>query len=83
MGCHNPYFTDDLIGLFGTLDINIWKVDNKSCLLLMEVDSASIFSRGSCVYDCILAYCIDCNTYVLEYKMPDLKITVERGAWVV
>lgn len=80
---HNAYFTEYLIGLFRKLHINIWKLDNKSCLLLMEIDSGSIVSCDSCVCDCILVYCIDCNTCELAYRMPGLKITVQRGTWVV
>ena len=41
--------SQSLVGVFGILDINIYKLANKSCFLLMKVDSGFIFSPESCM----------------------------------
>ena len=70
MGWHNPYITEYYMGLSGTSDRNIYELGNKSCLLLIEVDSGSIFIPESYM-------CRETIIPVYEYGIPDLKMTME------
>lgn len=67
MGWHNPYFTEYHTGLSGTSDRNIYELGNKSCLLLMEVGSGSIFIPESYVYRDTTVLCMNVEYQTLKW----------------
>lgn len=67
MGWHNPYFTEYHTGLSGTSDRNIYELGNKSCLLLMEVGSGSIFIPESYVYRDTTVLCMNVKYQTLKW----------------
>lgn len=70
MGWHNPYFTEYHTGLSGTVDRNVYELDSRSCVLLMEVGSGSTFIPESCTY-------IETVVLVCECRLPGLTMALE------